>query len=243
MTMAMPVDQEPELRPEDVQAAIINVDKEDGSSNGAGNLTTGEVKRGRGRPKLPRDEYGNIIRDGSGSSSSGSGSSKTSGKATAANRDSRKKQIVTGISELNPYLIQGLAPMMGVPIQYCMGVNLNSASVDFGSTFITPIGKMMILPDPLIEFYGTTGAHLQETPFYQLVDSKIGGVAPYGFVILAGAATIVWFVSLMKARPQLKEITEALQKAQQPGATETQMSQPISDDVFAPDISNPFEGN
>ncbi|MGH2612479.1 MAG: hypothetical protein ACRDFB_05460 [Rhabdochlamydiaceae bacterium] len=187
---------------------------------------TGEQPKKRGRKPLPRDEHGNIIRDGKVSYK------RTTGKPSIENRAARKKEIVATLVQINPYICQGMCMIGHIPQQYAMGVHLGDPNdSNFGKTFVTPIGMAMCLPDGVVELYGEAGARFVETPLGQKLMSNVENIAPFGFVALAAVATTVWAIQLPKVMKSLKPIIDEMQAKNQPSATETNIT---AEDIFAP---------
>lgn len=198
-----------------MEAAEIQVDgdisKEVGSAE---TFATGEQPKKRGRPKLPRDEFGNIIRDGVVSPKSGSTSKRTSGKRyTAENRNERIAAFSTTITQFNPMLLDATCWMTGTPKQYCMGIS--SGPDGKPAIYVTDLGKQLMLPDNIIMMQAMGAARMQETPIGEKWSQVAEQYMPLGFAILAIGSTAMWFVGLMKMRPQIKEAVLAAQRQPQ----------------------------
>ena len=193
---------------------------ENGSGTGA--ISTGETPKRRGRKPYPRDEYGNIIRPDGSTGGKGGGSPKSGGKPTLSNRPARKKEIVSTLVDINPLICQGMCLLTSVPVQYAMGIHMDKDSPDFGKVFITDIGRMLILPDNLIDVYGEAGSRFAETPLGIKLSANMGGIAPYLFVVMALISTGMWGANVFRAKAQLKPVVEQMKKHQQMSATEQQ---------------------
>lgn len=214
------------LAKEDFEPVEIHVEEQ----NGHGEVVTGERPKRRGRKPYPRDADGNIIRpDGS---TGAKRRTTTSGRPTVDNRDARKKEIVATLVDINPLICQGMCLVNGIPVQYAMGINLQKGSADFGKTFITPIGAMLVMPDQLIDVYGEAGARFAETPLGLKISDNIGGFTAYAFCLMAVVTTGFWVAGIVRNRGQLKPIIEQMKEQNHPSATDTNQ---VMDDIFRPE--------